>query len=65
MDHDINVMTPVDKDSPLSKAFEEWKKSEDYSNSLKWAVIPEHSEGTLWNAFMRGFLSAEEIKKDE
>lgn len=54
-----DAMTPVDPNSPLSKMWEEWKSSDDYANSRKWAMHEDHIEGSLWNAFMRGFMAGE------
>lgn len=48
-------MTPVSTASPLWLAWQAYKQSEDYANTVRWAAHPEHVEGALWAAFERGF----------
>ena len=52
-----DAMQPVPKDSPLMKAWEEYKASADYANSCKWArhASDEFVDGSLWAAFAEGF----------
>jgi len=45
---------------PIMKAWNEYKVSEDYANSKKWAAHPEHVAGALWAAFAKGFQEATE-----
>lgn len=49
------VMQQVAKDAPLMIAWEAYKATEDYANTKRWATKPEHTEGSLWAAFMAGF----------
>ena len=49
--------TPVSKDSPLWLAWEAYTATEEYANTKRWAVVPEHAEGSLWAAFERGFAA--------
>lgn len=51
-------MTPVPKDHPLSVAWEKYKATDDFANTKKWAIHPEHVDGSLWAAFMAGFQAA-------
>jgi hypothetical protein len=64
----------VPQDSPLMKAWEAYKKSDEYKNSRKWASTARleegdgwmkltypHTEGSLWAAFSAGF-SAQSIE---
>lgn len=45
---------------PVMVAWDEYKKTEDYANSKKWAAHREHTEGSLWAAFAKGFEAATE-----
>src|SRR3990167_8560150 len=53
-------MAPVPKDSPLMKAWETYKASDDYANSRKWArhASDDYVDGSLWAAFAEGFRAA-------
>jgi len=51
----MSVQTPVDKTSPLWKAWEAYKAGDEYENTKRWATVPEHTEGSLWAAFCEGF----------
>ena len=50
-------MTPADPNSPLMRAWTAYTQSADYLNTLSWATKPEHTEGSLWAAFERGFAA--------
>lgn len=50
--------SPVAKDSPLWRAWQAYKETPEYANTLHWAVQPEHAEGSLWAAFSVGFLGS-------
>jgi hypothetical protein len=52
------VMAPVPKDSPLMKAWESYKAGPNYKNTRNWAVNPDHTEGSLWAAFVKGWSAA-------
>lgn len=65
----MSDQSPVPKDHPLMIAWEAYKLTEEYKNSLKWASTARvedhgdgsmtltypHKEGSLWGAFMEGF----------
>lgn len=57
------AMTPVPEDHPLMLAWKEFKLTDEYHNSKKWASHPEHVEGSLWTAFMMGWNA--ELPKHE
>jgi len=48
---------PVPKEAPVSKAWKEFKKTEEFSNTLKWAG--QANIGQLWACFYAGFILAE------
>lgn len=55
----MGAMAPVPQDHPLMKAWNAYKATEDYSNTLHWAGEgKQFSEGSLWAAFMAGFDAA-------
>ncbi len=54
------VMQQVPVDHPLMVAWNAYKASDDYANSLKWAATPDYREGSMWAAFMAGFKAATE-----
>lgn len=54
------VMQQCPPDSPLMKAWEEYRRGEDFRNSFKWAADVEHRTGSMWAAFMAGFNAATE-----
>lgn len=56
--------TQIDRQSVLWLAWEQFQQSESYANSVKWAVYPEHLEGSLWNLFSVGFLAATKIERE-
>jgi hypothetical protein len=41
-------------------AWTEYTKTDDFANSKRWAVHPQHMEGSLWAAFAKGFAMATE-----
>jgi hypothetical protein len=40
------------------REWENYKQSEEYANSFQWAKHEEHRQGSMWAAFMAGFLAA-------
>lgn len=52
------IERPCPPDSELMKAWEKYKASDDYANSLHWAAKDEYREGSMWAAFMSGFEAA-------
>jgi hypothetical protein len=56
-----NMMAAVPEDHPLMVAWNEYKKTADFANTMKWAKTnPEYVDGSLWGAFMAGFNLATE-----
>lgn len=53
----MSAMTPCPKDSPLMREWENYNQSDEYANSFKWAAYEEHRKGSMWAAFMAGFLA--------
>ena len=58
-------MTQCPADSPLMKAWEHYKATDDYRNSLHWATElaavgtrERYASGSLWAAFVAGFGAA-------
>lgn len=60
-------MQKLPDDSPIMIAWEKYRKTDDYRNSLKWALggdetIPgddqrrRWAEGSLWSAFLEGWV---------
>lgn len=45
-------------DSPLMKAWDAYKATEEYRNTRTWAGVPAHTEGSLWSAFVEGYKAA-------
>lgn len=48
------VEAAVPADSPLMIAWEAYKKTPEFANTLKWATHPEHAVGSLWASFCAG-----------
>ncbi len=48
----------IPKDHPLMRAWERWKTFPEFANTFKWAAHEEHREGSLWEAFQRGYHAA-------
>lgn len=55
----MSTMTPVPENHPLMVAWNAYKLTEDYANTLRWAVRSEHTEGSLWAAFEQGWRARE------
>ena len=51
-------MSPCPENHPLMIAWKAYQETDDFKNTRRWAVIPEHVQGSLWAAFMAGFNSA-------
>jgi hypothetical protein len=52
--------TPVPADHPMMKAWKAYEATDDFANSKKWAGKPEHVDGSLWAAFVQGWVRATE-----
>lgn len=49
----------VSADDPRMIAWAQYKHSNEYENSKRWAVFPQHVEGSMWAAFIAGFEAAQ------
>lgn len=54
----MSVSAPLPKGHPALLAWEEHKRTEEYENSKRWALTPEHVEGSLWALFYAGWNAA-------
>ena len=52
----MDQQTPVSQGDPLWEAWLLYEKSESYRNTRKWALHDQHVDGSLWAAFMAGWL---------
>lgn len=59
------VMRQIRDDEPLMISYKEWKASANYENTKRWAQLPEYLEGSLWAAFERGWMAAQQPKTDK
>lgn len=50
--------TQVPENAPLMLAWKKYRASPEFTNSLKWAQQAEHTEGSLWAAFVEGWMTA-------
>lgn len=48
----------ISEDAPVMKAWNNYRATEEYANSRKWATNEEHVEGSMWAAFYTGFFAA-------
>lgn len=48
----------LEKDHPLMEAWETYVGTEDYVNSFKWAAHEQHRMGSMWGAYMAGWIAA-------
>lgn len=55
--HLTKIMTAIPNDDPMMVSWEHFKASIDYENTRKWALHEDHVDGSLWNAFMMGWLA--------
>jgi hypothetical protein len=53
----MSTMLPVAKDDPRWISWQQYIESEEGANSMRWAKHPEHSEGSMWAAFIAGRAS--------
>lgn len=52
-----DVMTQVPADHPLMAAWTAYKSSLEFKNTRYWAQFPDNVEGSLWAAFVAGFMA--------
>lgn len=50
-----DTSSPLPKDHPLVVAWEEYRATDEYANTRKWALHEQHVDGSLWAAFMAGW----------
>lgn len=53
-----NEQTPVPAQHPMMVAWTTYSEGDEYANSARWAVQPEHTEGSLWAAFCAGWSAS-------
>lgn len=53
-------MSEMPMSHPLRAAWEQYKQTEDYKNTSKWAKQPEHLEGSLWGVWLAAYSAATE-----
>ena len=46
----------VPANAPVMIAWEAYRLTEEYANAKRWAVQPEHTEGSLWRLFYDGYF---------
>jgi hypothetical protein len=57
--------TPISPDDPRMTAWEKYKTTEDYANSVRWAGYDDNATaGSLWAAFLKGHTVAMEAPID-
>ena len=49
------AMEQVAKDNTMWLALVRYISTEHYTNTHKWATVPQHTKGSLWAAFIEGF----------
>ena len=57
MDDEQRAMVHVDRESPLWKAWLQYKEEDSFENTRRWARDPNHTEGSLWAAFHAGWIA--------
>ena len=57
--------TPVDPKSPLAKAWDAYKVTDECATSVRWALKVEHPhlQGSLWAIFMAGFEAGQQAQR--
>jgi hypothetical protein len=63
-DSNLIYMTPLQENHPLQIAFNAYKESSGYANTRKWALHPEHVDGSLWAAFEAGWQANQRALAD-
>lgn len=54
-------MYAVPKSDPIMIAWAEYKLTDEYANSFKWAEYKEHRDGSMWAAYIQGFKDGGKI----
>ena len=55
----------LDPDDPRMIAWEEYRNSEEYTYTRKWAAYEQHVDGALWDAFLKGYQTADKVVRVE
>ena len=62
------TMAQIHKAHPMKAAWDQYKATDSYLNTKKWASFKEHTEGSLWASFSAGYDAAlarvAELKKE-
>lgn len=53
----MNENTPINANAPVMLAWEAYKATDEYDNTRRWASKPDHTDGSLWAAFFKGYFS--------
>jgi len=53
------AMAPLPEYSPVLKAWEQYKQTDDFKNSRRWAAQDQHRDGSMWAAFLSGWTAAQ------
>lgn len=54
----MTVDAALPKDHPAMVAWEAYRQTPDYENTLRWTAAPEHAPGSLFAAFWQGYNAA-------
>lgn len=54
----MSASQPVPANSPVMVAWDAYKETDQFANAKRWALTPEHTDGSLWAAFYEGFYAA-------
>ncbi len=54
----MDIMQPLPKNHPEMRAWEEYRQTGEFKNSLDWARKDGYTEGSLWVAFDEGWRAA-------
>ncbi len=49
------VETALPENHPIMLAWNEYKLTDGFENTKKWAMYEDHVEGSLWTAFVAGY----------
>lgn len=54
------VQISLSKNDPRRIAYDAWTRTHEFANTKRWAIHPDHVDGSLWWAFIVGFSAATE-----
>lgn len=60
-----DVQAEVPRGTPMRDAWESYRLTDDYRNTLRWAIHAEHAPGSLWAAFVKGWEARALKRADE